>query len=122
MTFRNLDENHDWVWGTGKNAYVKDEQEIALNLETRILSFLGDCFFAINEGIDWWNLLDYRYQGRLENAVSEVVKNTPGVTAINRIDVLMGADRQIRIQYDIQTIFSTSFTGEIVPLNSNAKV
>ena len=122
MTFRNLDENHDWVWGTGKNAYVKDEQEIALNLETRILSFLGDCFFAINEGIDWWNLLDYRYQGRLENAVSEVVKNTPGVTAINSIDVLMGADRQIRIQYDIQTIFSTSFTGEIVPLNSNAKV
>lgn len=114
--FRNLDVNHDWVWGISKNAYVKDNQEIALNLETRILSFLGDCFFATDEGIDWWNLLEYNKQEQLENSVQEVVKNTPGVTGINSIDVLTGANRQIRITYDIQTIYSSSYTGEIVPL------
>lgn len=116
MSFRNLDVNHDWTWGNSKNNYVIENQEIALNLKTRILSFLGDCFFATDEGIDWWNLLDYRYQDRLENSVSEVVKNTPGVTAINSIDVLIGSDRNIRIAYDINTIYTQSFTGELEPV------
>ncbi len=116
--FRNLDINHDWTWGSGKSNYVTENQEIGLNIETRVLSFLGDCFFAINEGIDWWNLLDYRYQDRLENAVTEVVKNTPGVTAINSIDVLVNADREIRLKYDIQTVYSQSYTGEITPIQA----
>lgn len=120
MTFRNLDVNHDWTFGSGRNNYVSENQEIALNLKTRILSFLGDCFFATNEGIDWFNLLDYRYQDRLENAVQEVVINTPGVTGINSIDVVIGANRQIRIMYDIQTIYSSSYTDEITPINQNS--
>lgn len=117
MTFRNLDTNHDWTFGSGKNNYVSENQEIALNIKTRILSFLGDCFFATDEGIDWFNLLDYRYQDRLENAVQEVVVKTPGVTGINSIDILTTADRQIRIAYDVQTIYSSSYTDEIVPIN-----
>lgn len=114
--FRNLDTNGDWQFGNGIGSYVIDEQEIAINLETRIMSFLGDCFFATDEGIDWWNLLDYRYQDRLESAVQEVVKNTPGVTAINSVDVLVGADRKIKIQYDIQTIYSKSYIDEVTPI------
>lgn len=117
MTFRNLDTNHDWTFGSGKSNYVSQNQEIALNIKTRVLSFLGNCFFATDEGIDWFNLLDYRYQDRLENAVQEVVIKTPGVTAINSIDILTTADRQIRIAYDIQTIYSSSYTDEITPIN-----
>lgn len=117
MSFRNLDENHDWVAGTGKNAYVTENQEIALNVETRLLSFLGDCFFATNEGIDWFNLLDYNKQQQLENAVQEVIIQTPEVTAINSVDIVLGANRQIRLTYDIQTIYSDSYSGEVVPIN-----
>lgn len=114
--FRNLDGNNDWTFGNNLNSYVNEQQEIALNLRTRIMSFLGDCFFATDEGIDWWNLLDYRYQDRLENAVQDVIKNTPGVTAINSVDVLVGANRKIKIQYDIQTIYSLSYIEEIEPI------
>lgn len=117
MSIRNLDNNHDWTFGLSKSNYVTENQEIALNLKTRILSFLGDCFFAVNEGIDWFNLLDYRYQGRLENAVQEVIIQTPGVTGINSVDVLTDSNRQIRIPYDIQNIYSSSFSDEIVPLS-----
>lgn len=116
MSFRNLTGENDWVFGTGKNSYVTENQEIGLNIQTRVMSFLGDCFFATNEGIDWFNLLDYRYQDRLENSVQEVVKNTPGVTAINSIDVLIGANRKIIIQYDVQTIYSQSYEGSITPI------
>lgn len=115
MSFRNLTGENDWVFGTGKNSYVTENQEIGLNIQTRVMSFLGDCFFATNEGIDWFNLLDYRYQDRLENSVQEVVKNTPGVTAINSIDVLIGANRKITIQYNVQTIYSQSYEGNITP-------
>ena len=41
MTFRNLTAENDWIWGTGKNSYVTENQEIALNIKTRVLSFLG---------------------------------------------------------------------------------
>ena len=116
--FRNLDADGDWTWGNSKNNYVIENQEIGLNVKTRVLSFLGDCFFAVNEGIDWWNLLDYRYQDRLENAVSEVVKDTPGVTALNNVDILVNSDRNIRIWYDIQTVYSQSYTGEIIPIQA----
>jgi hypothetical protein len=113
--FRNLLAD-DWQFGAGLGSYVTEEQEIAINLKTRIMSFLGDCFFATNEGIDWWNLLDYRYQDRLENAVQEVIKDTPGVTAINSVDVIVRANRKIRLQYDIQTIYSKSYIEEIEPI------
>lgn len=116
MTIRNLDENHDWTFGSGKNNYVNENLEIALNIKTRILSFLGDCFFDTEAGIDWFNLLDYRYQDRLENSVQNVVLKTPGVVGINNIEVLLGAQRKIIIQYDIKTIYSTSYTGEVVSL------
>lgn len=120
MSFRNLDLNHDWTFGAGRNNYVTGNQEIALNIKTRVLSFLGDCFFATNEGIDWFNLLDYRYQDRLENEVQQVIIQTPGVTGINSVDVITNANRQIRIAYDVQTIYSGSYTDEIVPINQAA--
>lgn len=119
MSIRNLDSNHDWTFGASKSNYVTENQEIALNLKTRILSFLGDCFFAVNDGIDWFNLLDYRYQDRLELALQEVIIQTPGVTGINSVDIITNADRKITVSYDIQTIYSTSYTDEIMPIQAN---
>lgn len=113
---RNLDVNHDWIFGAGIYNYLRGNEEIALNLKTRVLSFLGDCFFATDEGIDWFNLLDYRYQERLELALSNVIKNTPGVTAINSVEFLTGQDRKVTINYDIQTQFSKSYTDSVTPL------
>lgn len=116
MAFRNLSRNGDWVFGSGKNSYVTENQEIGLNIKTRVLSFLGDCFFATEEGINWWNLLEIGKQEQLENSVQETIKNTAGVTAINSVDVVMGANRKITITYDVQTIYSESYSGEIIPL------
>lgn len=107
MTFRNLTNEGDWVWGTGKNSYVSETQEIALNIKTRVLSFLNDCFFATNEGIDYWNLLDYNKQEQLENQIQSTIIQTPGVTKINQVEVLIGANRRFNVNYNIETIYST---------------
>lgn len=116
MAIRALDLNHDWQWGMNRNSYVVDAKEIAENLETRLLSFYNDCFFAAQEGIDWFNLLDYNNQTKIEYDVQEVIKNTPGVVAINSVDAVLGANRQLKIQYDIDTIFTSGYQGEFTPL------
>lgn len=113
MTMRNLDSKGDWVFGNSRNDYVSENQEIALNIKTRVLSFLGNCFFDTEAGIDWFNLLDYRYQDKLENSVQDVILKTPGVTGINNLDAIIGQNRKILLQYDVQTIYSSSYTGEI---------
>lgn len=121
MAIRALNGQHDWTFGMGKNSYLQDEKEIVENLETRVLSFLGDCFFATDEGIDWFNLLGSlnKRAEEIEYKVQEVIKNTPGVVGINSVDVVTGANRKLTIQYSIDTIFSQAYTGEVVPLYTN---
>ena len=116
MGFRNLDDNHDWTFGVGRNNYVIENQEIELNIETRVLSFLGDCFFAITEGIDYWNLLEYNKQDQLENAVMNTIAQTDGVQKVENVDILLGSNRHITLSYTIYTIYSTTLNATI-PLN-----
>lgn len=116
MSFRNLTGEHDWVWGTGKNSYVTENDEIALNVKTRVLSFLGDCFFAPTEGIDWWNFLNYHSSDKLENAVQETIAKTDGVVDVNAIDSYLNANRKINLSYDINTIYTKNLQGEITPI------
>ena len=113
MSFRNLDENHDWTFGCGTSNYVTQNQEIGLNIKTRVLSFLGDCFFAPNEGIDWWHLMEYNKREEAENAIMNTIITTPGVTKINKIDSILNAKRELIISYDIDTIYTTNLQDEI---------
>lgn len=113
---RSLDGNHDWCFGQGMSDYRTQSNEIAENAETRVLSFLGDCFFATNEGIDWWNLLDYNKQEQLENAVSATIAETPGIEKIENVEIVNGANRAVTLYYDCYDIFSTAING-ILPLN-----
>ena len=57
MRFRGVDSNGDWVFGKGRNSYLTDDEALMLNIKTRLLEFLGDCFFDMEKGIDWWNLM-----------------------------------------------------------------
>ena len=113
MSFRNLDENHDWVFGSGKSSYVTENLEVGLNIKTRILSFLGDCFFAPLEGIDWWHLLEYNKRDEAENAIMNTISTTPDVTQINQIDSILNSKRELVINYDIDTSYSTNLQDEI---------
>jgi len=97
-------------FGQGIASYAKDEQAIELNIKTRLLSWYGDCFFALDEGVDWASRLD---TGQLENLELEVRSNilqAYGVVGINSLSVSFdSAARKVTITYDIQTIYSTSF-------------
>lgn len=116
MSFRNLDENHDWMFGMGKSCYVAENLEVGLNIKTRLLSFLGDCFFAPLEGIDWWHLMEYNKREEMENAVMNTIATTPDVTEINNIDSIINARRELKISYDVSSVYSSELKDEITPI------
>lgn len=118
MQVRGIDENGDWVFGISKQAYARDDAMISQMIKTRIMSFLGDCFFASQEGIDWFNLLERGAENEalLERSISLTILQTDGVVAINSVDLTRNG-RSIIINYDIRTVFSASYQEQLEVAN-----
>jgi hypothetical protein len=115
MIFRNLDINHDWTFGKGINNYTRLNQAIGLNIKTRILSWLGDCFFAQQEGIDWVNRLGSKNQrGLLEADLRRIILQTQDVTGINSFDIVYNqTGRGFSASYSVNTIYSQEYIDSV---------
>lgn len=105
MIIRALDNVGDWEFGKGRNNYKSGIDACAENLKTRISSFLGDCFFSLGAGIDWFNLLGAKNQIALRLAVGTTIINTQDVTGIQQLSFDIDALRVVRIRYKVQTTF-----------------
>lgn len=116
MSVRAIDDNRDWQFGQSKQSYKIGIEETAQMIKTRVLSFLGDCFFATQEGIDWLNLLGKGAQKEedLKKSISLVILETPRVLALNKVELIRDRDsRKLIISYDVATIYSQSYIGSI---------
>lgn len=69
--------------------------------------FLGDCFFATNVGIDWFNLLGGTDLTSLNLAVNTAILNTTGVTGLLQTSLNLGVDRILSVNYTVTTVYST---------------
>lgn len=108
MIVRSLDVNGDWRFGKGRNDYLSNNAAIVQNVSTRLNSYLGDCFFAQDQGIDWFNLLGSKNELALEAAVRAVILNTDNVTRLVDVSIVLDENtRQINMRYVIETIYST---------------
>lgn len=107
MIVRALTPSGAWTFGRGKANYLTGNRAIIQNIKTRLASFLGDCFFATNEGIDWFNLLGSKDQLALQLAVSATILNTEGVTGLVALTVDLNPDtRNFSLSWEVTTIFS----------------
>ncbi len=117
MIIRRIDAEGDWIFGKGLSGYVFNQEAIEENLRTRILSWLGDCFFALNEGIDWNNRLDVGQKKEIVDELKSMILKSFGVTGVNSIDFTFnGTTRLFLVEYDIVTIYSPSFSASIQQL------
>lgn len=112
MRVRSLDSSGDWNYGRGINDYKTGNLAVAQNIQTRVSSFLKDCFFALGDGIDWWNLLGAKNQLALEFSVRAQILNTKEVTGILQLEAELDADRDFAMRYNVQTAYSTSLVGD----------
>lgn len=106
MRVRALDTDRDWQFGKGRNDYRQNTQAIVQNIATRLNSYLGDCFFATGDGIDWFNLLGSKETLGLELALAATILNTLGVTGLLQLSVTLDSSRRVSITYQVNTIYS----------------
>lgn len=115
MIIRLIDAAGDWTFGKGNSNYASDELAVEQNLRTRLLSWLGDCFFALADGVDWRGRLDVGQQNALLEEIRSIILKTEGVVGVTRLEGIYDPrTRHFKLTYDIQTIFSPSFTRAIL--------
>lgn len=117
MIVRAIDINGDWEFGKGKNDYKRNRDALAQMIQTRLLSFLGDCFFDLAAGIDWFNLLGGKDRTALELAISTTILNTQGVTGLLLLAINETPNRLFTIRYRVQTTLGE--IGEIFQYDAN---
>lgn len=105
MRVRAIDADGDWLFGDGFSNYRNNLDAIIQNLSTRLKSILGDCFFSIQSGLDWFNILGQKDRSRIQLIVSSTILNTTGVTAITDFSMMEDRERNLYMRYSINTIY-----------------
>lgn len=117
MIMREIDATGDWTFGKGLSGYKKGLPALEQDLKTRLLSWKNDCFFAMQEGIDYQTLLDKGQQASLESAIKLEILQTEGVIGItpgSLIVVLDSTTRELSVQASIDTIYGRAYQIETV--------
>jgi hypothetical protein len=104
MIVRSLDSNHDWNFGRGSYDYLAGIDAVVQDIDTRLSSFLNDCFFDLLAGIDWFNLLGTKNINGLILAIKTVILNTEGVTSLVEISHELDEQRNLTIIYSVNTV------------------
>lgn len=107
MRTRSLDKNHDWTFGAGVSNYLKDNQAISQNIKCRLLSFIGDCFYNLSHGVEWYSVLGEMSEQELLTTVAAQILETKGVTKINQLNFILDASRNFTLVYSVDTIFGS---------------
>lgn len=112
MIIRGLTADHDWQFGHGRQNYLRDNDACAENIETRLLSFLNDCFFNLQAGIDWLRLLGTKStEEEITLSVRAIILQSYGVVQVNTITVAFDREqRNLFLSYNIDTIFTSQFS------------
>lgn len=106
MRVRALDADHDWTFGKGQNNYLSRNAAVVQNIDTRLNSFLGNCFFDNGAGIDWFSYLGgSKDTGALSLAISSIILKTTDVTGIRQLSISL-VNRQLIVRYRVQTSYS----------------
>lgn len=113
MIFRELDDSGDWLFGKGSNNFLRGNDAIGLNIKTRLLSWVNDCFFALDAGIDWINRMGLKnQQDLLSTELKSLILKSVGVTGINSLSVDL-TGRDFTASYDINTIYTLNYQNQV---------
>lgn len=117
MRFRNLDANGDWVFGKGRNSYLKNDEALMMNIKTRLLEFLNDCFWDMKKGIDWWKLLGGKDLKKILVDVQTTILQSYQVKRIVNMDYTL-QNRSLFITISIEFLDGEILTDTVEVLNA----
>lgn len=113
MRFRALDSNWDWKFGKGIGSYSGDTQAIAYDVKSKILSWVGDCFFDAQAGIDWKNILGSKDQkSQLDDAIKKIIVEEYGIIELSYFESEI-SDRTYHCTVRFKTIYNETIEVKI---------
>jgi len=101
---RRLDENRDWTFGSGRGNYIGKLEGLKLRLKTQLKEWTGDCFFALDRGLDW-HLTDRRENDILTQIRSTIMANRD-VLAADEIMIEKKGNRVWKPNIDVISKYS----------------
>ena len=113
MKFRSLDSNWDWSFGRGTASYSEGALAIAYDIKSKILSWYRDCFFSLESGIDWKNILGSKDQkNKLDMSIKLIIFEQEDVTEITYFDSeIIGREYSCTIR--LKTIYNETIEVKI---------
>lgn len=122
MIIRALNPSGDWTFGSSRANYLTYNPAIAQSIQSRVSSFIGDCFFDMGAGIDWFTFLGgSRDSLGLQLAISAVILNTFGILKIKSLSFNLDRNsRRFSISYNVTTIFSGTLSQSILILTDES--
>lgn len=108
MTVRALDAQHDFTFGKGHSNYLSGSDEIKQTVKTRILQWVNDCYYALDEGVNWNVFLENADSDSLANDIKRIITQTYGVGQLVDFEYSL-VDRDFKATYYIIDIFSESW-------------
>lgn len=106
MKTRAIDSIGDWQFGRGLQSYRSDLDALKQAVATRLKQWLGNCFFAIADGVDWNTYLDIGRKDQLDLNIKRVILQTAGVLKISEYQSTIDHEtRNVTIAATISTIY-----------------
>lgn len=122
MKIRNVTAANDWTFGKGLQCYLTTQDAIALDIRTYLLLWTGNCFWALQAGVNWRQYLDKNQEQKLLAGLQSAILDRFGVMGINLLSARLDPQsRLITVQYDVQTIYTQSFQDSITIGASSAQ-
>lgn len=126
MIFRQLTADGDWTFGAGLGNYAPDQQSINLNIQTSLLMWEGDCFFALSGWINWKGLFSVGTQAQLNGAVQNLLAQCYGVMDVVSASVVVNPTTRLAFAtFTVNTVYTQQVVNQVAILsgqqgNSNA--
>ncbi len=114
MIFRSLDSNGDWNAGQGLSSFATGQEAVNLNVATELNSWARDCFFALQDGVDWRNLLQVGKQSALILAITAKIQACYGIVSVVAGSVSVKTNtRGALITYTANSIYTQGYTTQV---------
>ena len=114
MFHRNLTAAGDWVMGSGHSSFANEQDAVALNIKTRLSSWVGNCPYDLSAGIDWINRLDLNQAAQLRLDLSAVISKSYGVMNVTAVSAALdNRTRTFTVSYSVDTIYGQNFNATV---------
>jgi len=113
MKTRAVDGNWDWKFGKGLQDYADDALGVAYTVKMKILSWYKDCFFAMDEGIDWKNIIGAKNTKEMADiSIKDILYTEPEITELTFFDSEV-VDRVYTATMRFKTIYNETIEVKI---------